>query len=112
MITRMAPGIEDTVAMLKSIKGLNRLTVFRHSRGGNNCVNTRSCIFPLESNKIIWGPKGERVPVIVTEICDNGTISCILIEITHDDDILVGMVDGIIGEVLKEWHRVFNGGIY
>ena len=101
MITHITPGIEDTVSMLKGVEGLDRLTVFRHGRGGDNSVNTRSSILPLESNKIIWGPKGERAPVIVTEIGDNGTISCILIEVTHDDDILVGIVDGIIGKVLK-----------
>ena len=42
MVTHIAPGIEDTASMLKSIEGLNRLTVFRHSRGGDNSVNARS----------------------------------------------------------------------
>ena len=112
MKTHITPGIQDAVSMLKGIEGLDRLTVFRHVRGGNNGVNTRGSISSPESAKIIWGPNGERAPVIVTEVGDNGTILRILIEVTHDDDILVGIVYGIVSKVLKQRRRVFNGGVY
>ena len=112
METHITPGIQDAVSMLEGIEGLDGLTVFRHVRGGNNGVNTRGSMSSPKSDKIKWGPNGERAPVIVTKVGDSGTISRVLIEVTHDDDILVGIVYGILSKVLKQRRRIFNGGVY
>ena len=108
MITHIAPGVKDLMSMLKSINGLNRLTIFSHCRGEDNSINARSSIFPLERNKIVWGPMSERAPVVVTEIGNCRTLSGVLIEITHNDDVLMGVANGKIGEVLKKRCRVFD----
>ena len=110
-ITHITPRVEDTMSMLKGIKGLNRLTVLSHGRGNNYGINTRSSIFPFESNKIKGGPNSEGAPVIISEIIDRVTFFSILIEIPQNDNILVGMTDGIIRKVLKERCRVLNRSI-
>ena len=111
LITHITPSVKDTMSMLKGIQGLNRLTVLSHGRGDDYGINTRSSIFPFESNKIKGGPNSERAPVIITKIIYCVTFFSILIEIPQNDNILVGMTDGIIRKVLKKRCRVFNRSI-
>ena len=111
VITHKTPSIEDMMSMFKGIQGLDRLTVFSHGGGGDYGVNTRSSIFSFKCNKIRRGPNCERAPLIVTKTIDCLTISSILIEISHNDDILVGVTDGIVSKILKKRHRVFNRSI-
>ena len=112
LITHITPCVEDTMSMLKGIQGLNRLTVLSHCRGSNYGINTRGSIFPFESNKIKGGPNSEGAPVIVTKIIDRVTLFGVLIEIPQNDNILVGMSDGIVREVFEKRCRVFNRSIH
>ena len=92
MTSHMTPGVENLVSMLESINGLNGLAVFTHRRGKNDST--------LKSNKIIWGPRSEGAPVVVTKLSNRGSFSGFLIEITHHDDVFMGVTNGKISEFL------------
>ena len=100
MTSHMTPGTENLVSMFESINGLNGLAVFTHRRGKNDSINATSSILTLKGNKIILGPKSEGAPVVVTKLSNRGSFSGVLIEITHYDDVFMGVTNGKIGEFL------------